>query len=379
MRQAAASALVGAVLIAVDLALHVYGRALGAGIGLLCVPLLTFLFARWVDGSVLYYRTWGRLQQLPLASVTGVATGGWLAGGGSVLLSAPGLAKPLRITVRSRGYAMSSAARGHLHGWLSGPQVQWTPQAALLFSDQGVGHGSGTRGRGWLLVRVLAVGLPLLGVGICFWVVLQRSPALAIPGAPGYGTFTGPLGRPLPVGRPWGEPCQPVRFTVDEHVPQWVYVQIAATVAQARSDGIDVTIENRQFYWTPSSLYYVSGQSPGSTVRVSIFTNDGTPPELASGRPEHIELIWNARPDPDGRHEDLELAQGDLWMQPLTGDPQTVRLAVRQLIAMTQGVMDSSQPNSAIIDGSTVDNFTPSDIAAMQRMSGCDVSSGSTV
>ena len=200
---------------------------------------------------------------------------------------------------------------------------------------------------------------------------LEHGPSLAIPGAPGYSTFTGPLGRPLPVGRPWGKPCQPVRFTVEEHVPQWVYVQIAATIAQARRDGIDITVENRQFYWTPSSLYYVNGQSPASTVRVAIFANDGQPPRLSNGKPEHINLGWNARPDPDGQHEDLTSAQGILWMKSIDGNAQSVRRSIRYLIAMTQGIINTSRQDSAMAEGSTIDDFTQADVAAMKRMSGC--------
>lgn len=200
---------------------------------------------------------------------------------------------------------------------------------------------------------------------------LEHAPSLAIPGAPGYSTFTGPLGRPLPVGRPWGKTCQPVRFTVDEHVPQWAYEQIAATIAQARRDGIDVTVENRQFDWTPGSLYYVGGQSPASTVRVAIFADDGRAPLLSNGKPEHINLGWNARADPDGEHEDLTSAQGVLWMKTIDGNAQAVRLSTRYLIAMTQGIIDTSRQDSAIAEGSTIDQFTPTDIAAMKRMSGC--------
>ena len=200
---------------------------------------------------------------------------------------------------------------------------------------------------------------------------LVHSSPLSIPGAPGYSTFTGPLGKPLPVGRPWGKACQPVRFTVEEHVPQWVYVQIAATIAQARRDGIDVTVENRQFLWTPSSLFYVNGQSPASTVRIPIFANDGPPPLLSNGKPEHIELGWNAHPDPDGLHEDLISAQGILWMRTIDGNALSVRRSTRFLIALTQGVISASQQDSAIADGNTVDNFTQADIAAMKRMSGC--------
>jgi hypothetical protein len=95
-------------------------------------------------------------------------------------------------------------------------------------------------------------------------------------------------------------------------VPSWVYAQIAAVISEARHDGIDVTLENRLFYWMPDSLYYVNGQSPASTQTVSIFAQDQAPPQLPNGHAEHIQLGWSTRADPDGRHDDLTLAQGIL-------------------------------------------------------------------
>ena len=59
----------------------------------------------------------------------------------------------------------------------------------------------------------------------------ERSAARHIPGADGYRRFGGPHGKLIAVGRPWGHACQPVRFSVEEHVPDWVYTQIAAVVA----------------------------------------------------------------------------------------------------------------------------------------------------
>jgi hypothetical protein len=369
LRQAAMLALGGVALIGLDLALHLSARALGAGVGLLLVPLIGVLFARWVDGPVLYYRSWGRLHRLPLESVTAVTAGKPRAASRSVALSAPGLAKPLRISLQSRGYVMSAATRQHLRGWLSAPHVQWTAEAVALFNgDQ---PAPPVRRRRRLLTLLIAVVLPLIAASVSIWLIIERNAALAIPGAPGYSTFAGPHGKPLPVGRPWGRPCQPIRFTVEANVPGWVYAQIAAVVSEARQDGIDVTLENRKFLWSPGSLYYVGGQSPATTVRVAIFRHDETPPQLAHGQPEHIGLGWDTRLDLDGRNEDLTLAQADLWMRTLNGNPQAVRRSIRQLIAMTQGIIRTSRPDSAIADGSRIEHFTPADVAAMQRMSGC--------
>jgi hypothetical protein len=368
--QAAATGIAGATLIAVDLMLHTSGRALGAGIGLLLVPLFAWLFAQWVDGPVLYYRRWGWLRRLPLNNVTAVGAAKPRSGNLTLLLTAPGSKRPVRVRVQSRGYVMSTAARAHLYGWLRAPHVQWTAQAAALLDDCRERSSATRRGRS-PVVRVLALALPLAAVGVGAWLVYQRNQDLAIPGSPAYSTLTGPQGKPVPLGRPWGRPCQPVRFAVDEHVPDWVYSQIAQVVREARSDGIDVALENRQFFWNPSSLYYADGQSPASTVRVGIFAQDQTPPQLPNGQPEHVGFGWDTVVDPDGRHEDLAQVQGILWMQVLDADAPAVRRSIRQLIAVTQGILRTSRADSGIADGANIDRFTASDIAAMQRMSGC--------
>jgi hypothetical protein len=90
-----------------------------------------------------------------------------------------------------------------------------------------------------------------------------------------------------------------------------------------------------------------------------------------NGQPEHINLGWDTRLDPNGHNEDLTLAQADLWMQTLDGKPEQMRRSIRQLIAMTQGIIRTSRTDSAIADGSSFGHFTPADVAAMQRMSGC--------
>jgi hypothetical protein len=371
MRQAAATGLTGAALITADLLLHIYGRGLGAGIGLLLVPVVAVLFARWVDGPVPYYRSWGQLHELPLKRVTAVTAARPSGGRQALLLSAPGVAKPLRVTLQSRGYEMSTAARDHLRGWLSAPHVQWAPEAAALFDDDARRTSRAPGQRRVLALALVALALTVVGFGVS---LVFHSPDLAIPGAPGYSTFTGPHGKPLAVGRPWGEPCQPIRFTVEERVPDWVYAQVAAVVSEARRDGIDVTLETRQFLWFPGSLYYLGAQSPASTVRVAIFAQDQAPPQLANGQPEHIDLGWDARLDSDGHHEDLTLAQGILWMQALNESPHAVRRSIRQLVAMTQGVIHTTRQDSGIAEGTNIDHFTPADVSAMKRMSGCSQS-----
>jgi hypothetical protein len=108
--QAAGIGLTGLAVILLDVYFNVYTRSIGLGIGLVLASVLVVLKARWVDGPVLYYRSWGRVHRLPLTSVSAVSAARPKGGTAWVLLSAPGLEKPLRVYLRNRGYVMPRAA-----------------------------------------------------------------------------------------------------------------------------------------------------------------------------------------------------------------------------------------------------------------------------
>jgi hypothetical protein len=201
---------------------------------------------------------------------------------------------------------------------------------------------------------------------------LAASNARHIAGAAGYITFNGPTGKSFAVGRPFGKACQPIRFTVEEHVPDAVYAQVVSVVNEARTDGLDVTLEDRSFNWKPASLYYPAGTTSTDVQRVGIFVNNGPAPVLSNGQPEHVNLGYDASPDADGTHDDLVGPQGVLQMATLTGDAAGQRRAVRDIIALTQGISGSNRNDSGIGPGTTRDSFSPQDIAAMKTMSGCN-------
>jgi len=202
------------------------------------------------------------------------------------------------------------------------------------------------------------------------WLAGHQPQGLGIPGAPGYSTFTGPLGGPMQLGRPWGKPCQPVLFDVAADIPRSFYTEVARVIGQARAAGVDVTIINLGNEWE-QGLLYPPGQTLSTVKVVHIYAATGTAPILANGRREHIDLGWDARPAPDGEHEILTEAQGSLYLRVIAGQPLSARRAVRQLIALTQGILSSVAPGSGIADGTDVDRFSAADIAAMQTTSGC--------
>lgn len=370
-RQTAITGITGAVWTAFDVYFRVPSKALGVGIGLLLVPLIAVLFARWVDGPVLYYRNGGRVRQLRLHTVTKVTTGRRGIGSASVRLSAPGLREPLTISLRSKGYVMAPAARDHLRCWMNAPSVQWSPAAAALFDEHTAPVTAPTRRRHQALATLLSVVIPLAALGGRIAIGYEHRAALAIPGAPGYFRFGGSHGKLLAVGRPWGSACQPIRFAVEPNTPDDVYSDFASVVAEARSDGLDVTLDNRQLTWTPQALYYPPGQSSASVRRVLIDWETGPPRRLGNGTSERLKLGWNTAVDADGDHEDITSAQGQLWSRSLANQPQAVRRSIRQLIAMTQGVMRTSRADSGIAQDTGNDRFSTADVAAMKLMSGC--------
>lgn len=232
----------------------------------------------------------------------------------------------------------------------------------------------------WRQPVVIDAPAPALPIAEVPRLVEEFTPLL-IPGAPGYFTFTGPHGYPGPVGRPWGAPCKPVLFGVSAAVPNAMYSQIAAVIHEAREQGLDVAIESRQFKWRPNALFYRDGETRRTTEIVSIFADDGPVPDVTGyKRPQDSQLSWDTRVDADGRHEDLTNVQGTLWMRVVRRDPETLRRAIRQLIALTQGIGDATDPaSSGIANWSPIDGFTPQDIAAMLKMSGCVASAPTSV
>jgi hypothetical protein len=170
-----------------------------------------------------------------------------------------------------------------------------------------------------------------------------------------------------------------VRITVEEHVPDSVYTQIVAVVNQARRDGIDITMENRSFLWRPASLYYPAGVSPADVERVGVFASNATPPMMSNGQPRRLELGWDTALQPGGQSEHFVDAQGSLQLAVLSGGPAAQRTAVRQIVALTQGIVATNSHGSGIITGTTRDAFSHADISAMKAMSGCGKAAQSTV
>lgn len=246
----------------------------------------------------------------------------------------------------------------------------------LLAASYFINRGSPKRLRFAQMGEVVAAVVLVSIVGLVTRSVLPaRTDSRSIPGAPGYNTFGGPTGKPLLVGAPWGRPCQPIVLWVAPGMPSSVYSQIETTVLGARALGIDVTLnEPDNTLWEPAQLY-PAGQNNSTVQFVWVYPHTNSPPKLSDGQPEHIGFGWDARSTPDGNNERLTSMDADLYLREVEGDPQKVDLAIRQLIAFAQGVGSTTDSGSGIARGTTLEEFSPGDLQAMQVMSGCNFSS----
>ena len=159
-------------------------------------------------------------------------------------------------------------------------------------------------------------------------------------------------------------------FEVQSGMPASMIAPIQSAILGARATGLDVTMTDQQNKWLPN-LLYPPGQNDSTVQFVPIFPMTGTPPTLSDGKPEHIDVQWDARLLPGGTHEALTSLDGVIYLQDSEGHPADIQRAIRYLIAYSQGVESSTAPGSALAFGNTRSGFSMKDIAAMQVMSGC--------
>lgn len=348
-------------------------QSLGFAIGLVLAPLLIAMSSRRVEGPSLTYRNLGVRHQVSLLDVTAVDTVGQRPTSSTLVLRGPRLAGPVKLSVTWQGFVVSRDAREHLGGWLSRPDVLISRAAeGLLKTGEPITPRRPLKPRYRAIFTLLSLVGPLMTFGVGgFLLIPSDAPRLAIRGAPGYFTTTGPDGKPLAFGRPWGTSCEPVVFQVNNQVPASVFDQVNTVVSQARLDGLNITLENRTYFWQIDTVRLPSGQTPADVPVVPIFWNADSLNYLTNGEPEHIGFGWNARPDEDGTNEDLTSLQGILFARALNNNAFAERRAIRQLVAFAEGVASTTMKDSGIRDGSNVDGLSGPDVRAITTMSGC--------
>jgi hypothetical protein len=217
------------------------------------------------------------------------------------------------------------------------------------------------------LVLVSVFGV-LIGTGFFARI---RNQSTDIAGAPGYWTTTGPVGLPFEEGRPWGVPCQPIVFDIDDTMPAPQVILIEHAIQNARALGLDVTYAYPDNVWYPSTLY-PPGQTNTSVQTVDITPSQQWPTPIDDfGSHEHIDFGWDAAVASGGRHEELTYLTSSLFIRSVTGNPESTERAVRELIAFSVGVAGSSAAGSTISSGNTATAFSRGDLNAMRLMSGC--------
>jgi hypothetical protein len=367
------TAIGGGILLAVGIVTHSVATSVGPAIGLILTPLFVAMFARRVEGSTLHYRWWGFPRSRSLLQVAHVDTFQGRDTTATVMLCDPGHTNPFRLALRSPGFALPQSTRDHLYGWLHRPGVAISPWADALLRtgvpmDPGSSSGSQRR---VLIVSGWVIG-PLLSFAVSAVLIVGAfAPQLAIPGAPGYFTGTGPVGKPFPIGHPWGPRCEPLLFEVVGSAPNSVYAQVATVVAEGRRDGLNIASNNEISSGGPTSLRYPPGVNPSTVPVIEVISNSTMLEHLANGDLEHIDLGWNADVDPNGRNEDLTAVQGTLFLRAIGGNTFVERRALRMLVALAEGVATTTVADSGIRDGATLDSFSASDVHAMKVMSGC--------
>jgi hypothetical protein len=186
----------------------------------------------------------------------------------------------------------------------------------------------------------------------------------------GYQTFFGVDHRNLLPGRPWGRVCTPVVIQLDPTVPETIRALAETVVDQARTGGANLTLANPDKTFDSTQLRL---PAKGEVVFVPIYAqaNGGTKPD---GQPLRFQATWHSQHDLDGRHDVLTSLKGDLYTDPLAGDPVTTRKALRAIIARSAGVEPSTTSPGTGLGArpeESTDRFSTADLHALRVLSGC--------
>ena len=179
--------------------------------------------------------------------------------------------------------------------------------------------------------------------------VAHRLAEMTIPKAPGYLAFLGPGERPPVAGRPWGRACQAVRFVLSRSLPAETATRVAAVIAAARAQGLAVS----------------TSAHPGAVL---VPVSASKAPQRAGTPP--VAVSHSTRMLPGGRNVALVSLGATLYTRALTADPSRLALAIRRLIALSQGIGSSTLAGSGL-SAHGADRFTAADITAMLYTSGC--------
>jgi hypothetical protein len=217
----------------------------------------------------------------------------------------------------------------------------------------------------WLVAAFVAVDLV---VGVLALTVVPRVGPWSGDGAPdpstgtmaGYPVLNGNQGLPIEVGRPWGTSCAPVALVAGLAMPASWRRSLAEVVDEAGAAGVPVlgastALDGRQV----------------RTVRIDGIA--GPAPSLPDGRPQQLLWVLATVTAPGGGTEHIVDLRAAVYLATTGDDAAAQRRIMRTLLARSFGLAGSTQPGSGLAEqiSSTVDGFSPADLAALRTMSGC--------
>lgn len=227
----------------------------------------------------------------------------------------------------------------------------------------------------WIVAAFLAVDavlgllagtvLPKLGLAMP-WSSPSTTPsstattaAAAVPALAGYPVLNGNQGYPIAVGRPWGSPCAPIALVAVDGTPQGLRARLDEVVTEAAAGGVPVLEPG------PAPL--------GREVPVvQVAADTASTPVLPDGRPQQVLWFLQTSLDPSGSSEVIGAVSTGVFLQ-AAPDEVAQRRALRSLLARSFGLAGSTSAGSGLTAelGSTLDGFSPADLAALRAMAGC--------
>lgn len=260
---------------------------------------------------------------------------------------------------------------------LPGPYSSDDPYAALRVS-LGTPAPPARRGQSRRLVLLLvALGVVVVLAGVQAVRILGDRPVPPVDGrdprnVPALSVYmlsSGPHGKLLEVGQPWGFSCAPVLFRLGTGMPAGEVKQFESVVDAARRVGFNVAAVRGSAEPAAGSL--VGEAQLWRVVPVAYSTKTPGPNEL--GKPQAMNTVWDSRVTFDGGYENLTSMRFTVFGRTTAGDALLQRKVARLAVARAFGVFGARSTSSGITQlmQAEADAFTGDDIAAIRAMSGC--------
>jgi hypothetical protein len=257
----------------------------------------------------------------------------------------------------------------------------------------------------WIVAALLAVDVAAGLVALTVLPTGERQPdpsampassatarAASSPELSGYPVLNGNQGYPIAVGRPWGSPCAPIALVPAEGTPESVRSRLDEVVSEAAAGGVPVLrtgapptgggpgpLDKGPGPLDEAPATGAEGPGPlgaepgGQEVPVVQVAADTTSaPALPDGRPQQVLWYLQTELDPSGRSETIRAASTGLFVTAASTEVAQ-RRALRALLARSFGLAGSTASGSGLTAelGSTLDAFSPGDLAALRTMAGC--------